>query len=141
MHKFALLRPADVRTRWGEIAPLLAAAVAHGLGELEVDDILGLVEKNRMCVLVLEQDGVVELALAAEVARYPKKSVLRICYAGGKNGAVVARRYYPTLEQIGRVFGASAVECWCRPSVARYLKRLFPDVHQAYVVMQREVQA
>lgn len=138
--RFRLLKPDEVNRRWSEVRPLLQKAVAHGEGEMEVDDIKDLVLQNRMCVVVLEDDGVVDLALAAEVTKYPRKNVLNISYVGGKNGRVVARRHYLSLEQIGRLFGCSAVQCYCRPAVARYLKRLFPDVRAAYLVMRRDIQ-
>lgn len=139
-HKFRLLKPEEVARRWTEIRALLAKAIAHGEGETEVDDVKDLVLQNRMCVMVLEDEGVVDLALAAEVTKYPRKNVLNIAFVGGKNGRVVARRHYLSLEQIGRMFGCSAVQCYCRPAVARYLKRLFPDVREAYLVMRRDIQ-
>lgn len=138
--KFRLLKPQEVAQRWPELRRLLQKAVSHGEGELEVDDIKDMVLQNRMCVLVLEDEGVVDLALAAEVTKYPRKNVLNISYVGGKNGRVVARKHYLSLEQIGRLFGCSAVQCYCRPAVARYLKQLFPDVRAAYLVMRRDIQ-
>lgn len=106
---------------------------------MEVDDVLDFVLKHRMCVMVLENDGVVDLALAAEVTKYPRKSILNVAFVGGKNGKAVARRHYAALEQVGKMFGCASVQCYCRPSVARYLKRLFPDVREAYRVMRRDI--
>lgn len=138
-YSFALLQPHDVHLHWPELRKLLGAAVAYTHGEIEVDDILDKVMQGKMFVSVLRKGEEIVLAIAAEIKCFPKQSVLNVAFAGGRDGKVMATQFYDQLEAMGKIFNVSAVQCYCRPAVARYLKRLFPDVQEAYVVMRKEV--
>jgi hypothetical protein len=138
MPTLRLVEPPEAAERWPEFRIMLDRAIQHGRGELEVDDILVGVEKSSMGILAQEEKGTLELVLAFEVINYPRRSVLNIIAAGGKNGAG-AVPHYGLIDAIAKTMGASVVRCFCRPSVARYIKRLFPDTQQAYVVLEREV--
>lgn len=138
-YTFELLTVPEVKFNWPRLRPLLASAVEHGLGEMEVDDILERVEKQLMFIAVLKKAQRIVLAVAAEILNYPRRKVLNVAYVGGADGRVMAHFFYDQLERMGRLFEVDAVQCYCRPSVARLLRRYFPDVDLAYVVMQREV--
>lgn len=134
-----VLPPNEVKARWLEIAPLLDKAVLHGRGELAVDDILDLVASQQMFVAGLEQEGRIHLAIAAEVIRYPRKRVLNLAFAGGTRSGTDASYIWDRLQEMARLLNASAVQCYCRESIARYLEKLQPDVERAYIVVEKKV--
>lgn len=135
---YKLLYPDQVRVNWPVIRSLLAKAVAHGRGELDVDDILPMVREGQMGVMVLEEGDKIVAAVAFEVLRYPRRKILNLAFAGGRGVKDIADQY-DKIAIIAREVGATAVRCMCRPSVARLLKRVAPDTEQAYLVLERKV--
>jgi hypothetical protein len=117
---------------------MLDRAVQHARGELRVDDILAGVGNDKMAVLAQEEGDKLELLLAFEVLRYPRLSIMNIVAVAGTN-FVAMKEGSNVVHALARAMGASVVRCYCRPSVARRIKQLFPDTRQAYVVMEREV--
>ena len=117
---------------------MLDRAIQHGRGELEVDDILAGVETSKTGILAQEEGNVLELLFAFEIIVYPRRSVMNVIAAAGRNG-MAGWSHYSLFDTIAKEMGATVVRCFCRPSVARYIKRRFPDTQEAYVVMEREV--
>lgn len=138
MPTYQVMLPSTVHERWGEIRPLLARAVEHGRGELEVDDLLVLVDRGTMAILALEEDGELLAATAFEAIHYPRRVVLNFAYTGGRNGMGIVQNI-DALYDVARRLGADTVSCLCRPAVARHIKRLLPQVEQAYVVVELRV--
>jgi hypothetical protein len=139
MPALRLLPPLEVVDRWSEIRKELDRAIQHARGELGVDDILSLVGKGKMGIVALEEGKTLQLCAAFEVISYPRRSVLNLVAVGGK-GAAELRHQFAGIDVIARELGADVVRCYCRPSVARLIKRVAPEAKQAYVVMEREVQ-
>jgi hypothetical protein len=117
---------------------MLDRAIQHARGELAVDDILALVDNDKMGVLAQEEGDELQLLFAFEVVVYPQRSVMNLVAVAGRNLAGLVP-CWDVVDTIARVMGATSVRCFCRPSVARHIKRLFPSTQQAYVVMEREV--
>lgn len=136
---FEHLNFARTVAEWPAIRPLLAQAVAHGRGEIHVDDILDLVADDRMTVSVLREGPKIILAIAAEIIQYPRKKILNLAFAGGRDAKFVAHNYFAHLIQMAEKHNATAIQCFCRPSVARLLKQMQPEVVEAYTVMEREL--
>jgi len=117
---------------------MLDKAIQHARGELEVDDILAGVQADKMGILAQEEGDALQLLFAFEVIEYPRRSVMNIIAVAGNNLAGLVPRF-ELVNVIAKAMGASSLRCYCRPSVARHIKRLFPDTQEAYVVMEREV--
>ena len=117
---------------------LLNRAVVHNRGEMTVDDIVDLVDAGRMGVMVEMAGDDIALAVAFEVIPYPQRKVLNIAFVGGKNLQSLADQR-EKFHAIAKAFGADTMTCSCRPSMVRYLRRLSPDVQQAYVVLEWKV--
>lgn len=117
---------------------MLDRAIQHARGELEVDDILGGVLTGNMGILAQEEGGKLELLFTFEIINYPRCSVFNIIAMAGRNLAGLVP-CYDLIDSLANNMGASIVRCFCRPSVARRIKQLFPDTQAAYVVMEREV--
>jgi hypothetical protein len=138
MQTYRVMLPSTVNERWGELRPLLARAVAHCRGEVQVDDLLMLVNRNVMGILALEEDGEVLLASAFEVLRYPRRTVLNFAYVGGSHGIGIVQNI-EVLYDVARTLGADTLSCMCRPGVARRIRQLVPQAEQAYLVVELRV--
>lgn len=139
LYEYMVLSPAQAEHHWPVIRELLAKAVDHGRGEVEVDDILVLAQSRKMFVVALMEDDRIVAALAAEVLAYPRKSVLNVAFLGGTGVAARSAQLIQFLDASARLLKASAVRCMCRESVARLAVRREPSVVRAYVVLEREV--
>jgi hypothetical protein len=138
MPTLRLVQPPEAIARWPEFRAMLDRAIQHGRGELEVDDILAGVQADKMGVLAQEEGDELQLLFAFEVIVYPRRSVMNLIAVAGKNLAGLVPRY-EMVDLIARTMGATSVRCFCRRSVARRIKQLFPTTEEAYVVMEREV--
>ena len=138
MTTLRLVPQREVGQRWGEFRAMLDKAIQHARGELEVDDILTGVLSGQMGVLAQEEENVLQLLFAFEVINFPRRSVLNIIAMAGENFAGFAA-CYDFIDVLATDAGASVVRCYCRPSVARHVKRLMPEATEAYIVMEREV--
>lgn len=137
---FDLLTFPQTVAEWPIIMPLLDRAVVHGRGELVVDDILKLASEDRMFVSVLRnEDRKITLAVAAEIIYYPRKKVLNLAFAGGRDAKVVSELYFDQLREMAVRLGADRIQCHCRESVARLLKQLRPKASVAYIILEEEV--
>jgi hypothetical protein len=138
MPTLRLVPQVEVAARWPYFRTILDRAVQHARGELEVDDILAGVLTGAMGVLVQEEGDTLELLFAFEVLTYPRRSVFNIVALAGRNFAGLPP-CWDLIDKLATKMDASVVRCYCRPSVARRVKQVFPDAQQAYVVMEREV--
>ena len=138
MPTLRLVQPPEILERWPEFRIMLARALQHARGELEVDDLIAGVSVGRIGILAQEEGDTLQLLFAFEIIPYPRRSVLNLIAVAGKNLAGLVP-CYDLIDVLAETMGASAVRCFCRPSVARHIKRLFPDTQEAYIVMEREV--
>jgi hypothetical protein len=138
MPTLRLVPQAEVAARWSEFRDMLNRAIQHARGELLVDDLLGCVLTGSMGVLAQEEGDTLELLFAFEIITYPRCSVFNIVAVAGKNLAGLAS-CWNLIDRLATEMGASVVRCFCRPSVSRRIKQVFPDTQVAYVVMEREV--
>ncbi len=138
---FKLLSFPEVIVEWATLRALLGMAVVHGRGELVVDDVLDLVGSDRMFVSVLREDGKTILAVAAEIIHFPRRKVLNLAFAGGVHADFVSEHFFAQLEEMALRKGADAIQCYCRPAVARLLKRLQPEAEEAYIVLEKAVKS
>jgi hypothetical protein len=138
MPTLRLVQQNEVGERWPEFRVMLDKAIQHARGELEVDDILACVYSGRMGILAQEEGNTLQLLFAFEVITYPQRAVFNLVAAAGRNLAGLVP-CYDLIDRLADTMGADIVRCYCRPAVARHIKRLFPDTQEAYVVMEREV--
>ena len=141
MSELRLLTFPEIVVHWTKIRPLLSSAIAKGRGEIEVDDVLDLAGQGRMSISVVWRDGSIALSIAAEVIHYPRRKVLNLAFAGGKDAKFVSDRFDEYLGEMARSLGADAVQCYCAPAVARLLKKMQPSAEEAYIVLERKVAA
>lgn len=101
------------------VSPFLHKALRYSRGEMSVGDALYLVAKG-LCQLWIGGEEV-KTVMLTELVDFPQKRVARIIALAGETA-----RYASTFEAIQRwaaANGASELEAYCRPSVARLAKR------------------
>lgn len=134
-----VLQPRQVLSRWGELSPLLAAAVAENEGELELNDIPRMVEEHRMVVGVVEEDGEIVVALVGEIQIYPRKRVFSVCFIGGKPYVLTRHKeLYAALENVAKQCKCTIIQGLCGPAATRYFTRVF-GLKPVYTVLRKEV--
>jgi hypothetical protein len=136
-----VLTPEQVFEQWWQLSELLQPAVDAGYGEMTVTDILERVEKGHMFIAVIrEHEGEeIDVALACEIIKYPRKHVLNVAYLGGKPLALTRGKFlYATLEGIAKTVECSMIQGLCGPAQTRYFRRLF-GLKPVYTVLRKEV--
>ena len=141
---FGPLPTSVVTARWPELRELFEQAAAHGRGELEVDDVLKKVQSAEMIVhALLVSSARIALATASRVSR--ENSALEIVFVAGAGGVHVLAERIEEFYVCAKLLGLRYLRCWCRPAVARYLRRHLPGVvcenGPHYVTVTKEVPA
>lgn len=139
-----LLPPHAVAYHWKEIKPLLEKAAQHGRGEVPVDEVLEQVLQFKMCVHVFEDAAGIRFATASRVTREDDgRKFLDVVFAAGIGGVDVLKKWFKEYEVTAKTMGASVVRCFCRPAIARYLRRHLPGSTsrqlEFYTVVEKEV--
>ncbi|OMG85392.1 hypothetical protein [Achromobacter xylosoxidans] len=125
--------PARLDRVWPDVAPLLSAALEKGEGELDLSQLRMLITARQAdLVLVHEGDSLVG-ALAIEFIQYPNYRVASFIATGGRR--LFAREGdVAQLKMWLKDRGASKIQGYCPPSVARLWGRL--GFHVAYQVVR-----
>lgn len=133
-----------VDARWPELRELFESAAVHGRGELEVDDVLKKVWSAEMIVhALLVPPAKIELATASRASR--ANDALEIVFVAGHGGVHVLAERIEEFYVCARILGVHYLRCWCRPAIARYLRRYLPGAvfenGPHYVTVTKEVPA
>jgi hypothetical protein len=99
-----------VRVVWDKALPHLAEPIALSHGCYEPEDVAGFCEKGGFKLWLACDGEEIIAAIVAEIVDFPRKRVLLIRFAGGRD---MARWYAPmetAVEEWARAFGCSA-EC------------------------------
>ncbi|CAB3928428.1 hypothetical protein [Achromobacter deleyi] len=125
--------PTQLDRVWPDVAPLLAAALAKGEGELDLSQLRMLItSRHAELVLVRAGDDLVG-AIAIEFIQYPNYRVANFIATGG-------RRLFACESDVSQLKtwlkdrGASKIQGYCPPAVARLWARL--GFHVAYQVVR-----
>lgn len=109
---------------WSYVKPFIEMGLQHSDGEITVDQIRMCLVSGAMKLLVSKDIGTQEIksVLVVEIIPYPNYRCANIVCIGGKNlwmdDTDVAQ-----LRRICADFGASKIQGYVRPSVAKYLSR------------------
>lgn len=133
-----------VAQRWPELRELFEKAATHGRGEVEVDDVLKKVQSAEMIVhALLVPPAKIALAVASRVSR--ARDALEVVFVAGRGGIHVLAERIEEFYVCAKILGVRNIRCWCRPAVARYLRRHLPGVileeGPHYVTVTKEVPA
>ena len=123
---------------WPVVAPMLQMAVDMSNGTYWLEDIKRFIDDGAMFLIVAEVDGEVVAAMVAEHVQYPRKSSLKLVFAGGSEMEKWADDLNAFMEVGARNVGAELIEVHGRPGWARFLKSMFGATSKTTIVA-REV--
>jgi hypothetical protein len=103
-----------------EVSPLLYEALQYSRGEMSVEDALAFVAEG-FCQLWIGGDKDKRIVILTEIADFPQKRVVRIVALAGETAHYISM--FEAIKRWAAMNGASELEAYCRPSVARLAKR------------------
>ena len=131
----AVLIPEDeIDIFWPYVEPLLKKVQPHTEGEVEPQDFIPFLKRKEMNLWVAVQGKDLLAVLITQVIPYPRKSVLRIISAGGKD-MYKWLALMPTIENYGRLNHCSYLELWGRKGWSKVLK----DWKTSYHIFTKEI--
>jgi hypothetical protein len=134
-----VLRPETVESRWADLRAMLAPGMEYSNGEFEVDDILTMVQSQRVFVATYSEDSKDILAVVFEILNYPRKCVLHVLAMGGAGFDRMLKACWGALTELAALVGASAIRGAVRPSMERYCRRVAPEAGKIYTILERGV--
>ena len=134
--KVVLIQPDDVDMVWGDVTPLIDAALKHSEGEIISEDLLRPLKKGKMQLWVALSDGVIA-AMITEIIVHPRKRVLRVITIAGKDGQGMSKWYgfLPLVEGFALSNNCSSLEAWTRKGMAKKLT----DWEHKYMVITKDL--
>lgn len=138
-HTLSVLLPETVESHWADLRTMLAPGMEYANGEFDVDDILTMVQSQRVFVATYKQDDKINLAIVFEILNYPKKCVLYVLAMGGAGFDRLMKFCWDALTELALLVGASAIRGAVRPSMERYCRRVAPDAGRIYTILERGV--
>jgi hypothetical protein len=115
--------PAEaLRFVWAKASPLLAEAVAQSHGTFLTEDVLACCERGAMQLWLACEGEDVIAAVAAEIVIFPRKKVLGIPFAGGRDMARWYAKMEAAVEAWAKGFGCTAERLYGRKGWARVTK-------------------
>ncbi len=112
-----------IRARWGEVSPMLAAALETGRGELDIDQLgLLLIQGRAKLLVACDEMGAVHGALAVEFIDYPNYRVGHVIAIGGRGLVESAEAWQQVKDWLKRE-GCACVQGFAKDSIARLWRR------------------
>lgn len=141
---FGPLPAVVVEARWPELKVLFEDAAVHGRGELGVNEVLEKVRSAQMIVHVLLARGAqILFATASRISK--ENDALEVVFAAGRGGVHILAERIEEFYACARILEVHNIRCWCRPAIARYLRRYLPgatfETGPHYVTVTKEVPA
>ena len=122
MISFVRLNPQFIDGEWPKVSGFLADGLLYSEGEITIEQLRMLCGRGQVDVFVTLKDGKAVGAFAVEPVVYPNFRVANVISAGGRG--VFTQECWPHFTRWLRDFGYSKVQGYCRPSVARLLRRI-----------------
>jgi hypothetical protein len=138
-HTLSVLLPETVESHWANLRAMLAPGMEYSNGEFDVDDILTMVQSQRVFVATYKQDDKTNLAIVFEILTYPRKCVLHVLAMGGAGFDQLMKFCWDALTDLAKLVGASAIRGAVRPSMERYCRRVSPEAGKIYTILERGV--
>lgn len=109
---------------WPKVKHLLAPAVAHTNGRMDMPALLErLYDARYVLWVVYDEDAVIRAAFASRIADYPCRRMLAVEFAGGTGMHHWVELVQYTFRSFARDMGLDGVEMYGRPGWVRMLSR------------------
>ena len=123
---------------WGEVKPMLAKGIAHGDGELDLDDIHRLLIERSMQLWVVYNSDEDQIAMAGvtEIVSYPKSKICRAVVLGG-DGVDRWLSHIAGIEEWAKSKGCDKLEAYGRRGLAKKMEQI--GYNNKYVVIRKDL--
>jgi hypothetical protein len=135
----AAIKPENVVFMWPIVKSMLARAIAHSNGELEIDDILKRSIDGEILIVTISQEEEVVAAIAIEQRTFNSgKRILNLTLVGGNEMVNWMDKFSEIANNLAKDYKCDEIYIVGRPGWTRTLKRLgFETVH---TVVSRKVE-
>lgn len=140
MHQLVVVPRTHLDFVWEKVKHFIEAGLNTAYGEITVDQIRPMVAHGIM-LLIIGKDPLsndIKAASIMEFTQFPNYKVANIVSMGGDH-------YFTNEEDISQIrkiakqYGASKVQCYCKPAQARLFKRAL-GFEERYTILSQDVQ-
>lgn len=136
----AFLKKDEALSNWPVIECLLHSAIEKGGGDITTDQLLQLVNEQKVFILAMGEGKHVMLAAALEPIHLYNRNVLHIMFMGGEAGwAKKLGRNFHVVTGFAKAIGCSHIQIGCGPAEARLFRRLVPEFQPYCELLRLEV--
>tara|TARA_R110000764_G_scaffold178179_3_gene264336 strand:- start:337 stop:765 length:429 start_codon:yes stop_codon:yes gene_type:complete len=123
---------------WDEVKPMLEKGIAHGDGELDINDILKLLVERSMQLWVVYNSNEEAIAMAGvtEIVNYPKSKICRAVVLGGE-GVDMWIAHIEGIEEWAKSMNCDKVEAYGRRGLAKKMEKV--GYSNKYVVIRKDI--
>ena len=134
--KLEHLHPNCLHLVWGDVAPMLDAALKTGAGEYNVDQLKVLLVQGQQQLLVFSDEGKIQGAVTVVFENYPND---RIAFVTTMGGCGICRQdMWDSFVQWARSLGATKMRAYSQKSAARLWRQKF-GVEQRYLIVEKSL--
>lgn len=118
-----VFEPSQIEAIWPELEPFILASVEKSFGMQTVNQVHDLLLKGHAHAFCTMRDNRLVMVLVVRLIEYATFGAARIIACAGKE-LKEATQFISALEAWALTQGAVELEGWCRPAVARLVRRL-----------------
>lgn len=115
-------RPDEIEGAWSLLEPFIERCAKISNGRLSVELTKVALLNGWACAMATCRRERLELVLVVEIVNYPALTVARVVAIAGKSLKESAR-FLDALDAWAFTLGAVEIECYCRPAMARLIRR------------------
>jgi len=121
LYPFVLIKD-EAETHWDTLEPFIERSVRHSRGMVTVEGIRQMLFAGDACVIGTAMNNEIQAVTVCSITNYATYRAATIIAAAGKD-LKAAMAFFHIIEGWALACGCSEVEAWCRPSVARLLRK------------------
>jgi hypothetical protein len=130
--------PEHINDAWEHIGPQFERALEYARGEIALVDVYKQLVVGFMQAWEVVEDDEPKLVFVTEIINYPQYRAVRIVLAAGRD-LKDAKDFQRNFEAWALTNGCLEIECCCRPSMVRFLRKLYPEFAPVYTVLRKNL--
>lgn len=115
-------RPDEIEGAWSLLEPFIERCTRISNGRLSTELTKVALLNGWACAMATYRGEKLELVLVVEIVNYPALTVARVVAIAGR-GLKESARFLDALDAWAFTLGAVEIECYCRPAMARLIRR------------------
>lgn len=127
----AAIKPENVVFMWPIVKSMLARAITHSNGEIEIDEILKRAIDGEVLIVTISEEKEVVAAIAIEQRDFNSgKRILNLTLVGGNNMSSWMDKFSEIANNLAKDYNCDEIYIVGRPGWTRTLRRLgFETIH------------